>query len=367
MSKLRLKYEILVSGIYPFEGDFEKHGFKIVEKVINDQTIEELWRESAIYFSPFIGMCCYPDHDNNMVYLTFEKEEEIQIDYGEKKEFDVEFTNSYIESLNLFEKVNMLEKAIVLEVNNDIKFPIKMLKVYNLEGELVTILGNFMKLNVPCLLSKDQKRTLEVMKRQNNRLNSVISYEKVTELAQNNKFFKNALSMYHASFSVSDHNVGFTLLVIALESLLSLSTYSKPKKCECCGQIKYAITSTISQNVSIILMDQDDVIKRRIKKLYNVRSKFVHEGIEIRKQDEQEMQEYVRKVLLMYWYVSMHQKTYNHKDIIKEIQSAEYKENLMYQSFLMQLENTSFDEKRTKMLKDIFLKILENSNVIMDE
>lgn len=367
MSKLRLEYEILVSGIYPFKGHFEKNGFKIVEKVINDQIVKHLSRESVIYLSPFIGMCCYSNNDNDTVYLTFQKEEEIQIDYGEKKEYDVEFTNSYIEDLNLFEKVNMLEKTLVLEVNNDIKFPIKMVKVYNLDGELVTILGDFMKLNVPCLLSEDQEKVFEVMKRQNNRLNSGISYEKVAELAQNNKFFKNALSMYHASFSVSDHNVGFTLLVISLESLLGLSTYSKPERCECCNQIKFAITSTISQNVSTILMDQDGVIENRMKKLYRVRSKFVHEGIEIKKQEEQEMQEYVRKVLLMYWFVSMHQTTYNHKDIIKEIQSAEYKENLMYQSFLTKLDNTSFDEKRTKMLKDIFLKILENSKVTKDE
>ena len=132
MSKLKLEYEILVSGIYPFKGYFEKNGFKIVEKVINDQIVKHLSRESVIYLSPFIGMCCYSNNDNDTVYLTFQKEEEIQIDYGEKKEYDVEFTNSYIEDLNLFEKINMLEKTLVLEVNNDIKFPIKMIKVYNL-------------------------------------------------------------------------------------------------------------------------------------------------------------------------------------------------------------------------------------------
>lgn len=87
----------------------------------------------------------------------------------------------------------------------------------------------------------------------------------------------------------------------------------------------------------------------------------------LKKQDEQQMQEYVRKVLLMYWYVSLYKTTYNHEDIIKEIQSAKYKENLMYQSFLTGLDNTPFGEKRTKMLKDIFLRILENSKFIKDE
>ena len=47
-------------------------------------------------------------------------------------------------------------------------------------------------------------------------------------------------------------------------------------------------------------MDQDNSIEKKMKKLYGVRSDFVHKGIEIKKQEEQEMQEYVRKVLLMY-------------------------------------------------------------------
>lgn len=367
MSKLRLEYEILVSGIYPFKGVFEKNGFRIVENTINEELFTTLTKESIVYFSPFIGMCCYPNSAGIPVYLTLQKEEEIEIDYSDKEEYDVDFTNYYINSLELFEPVEVLEKTMVMEVNNDIKFPIKIVRVYDLEGNFVTFHADFMKLNVPSLLSNNQENVLEVIKKQNNRLNSGISYEKVTELARNNKFFTNALSMYHASFSVSDHNVGFTLLVISLEALLGLGTYSKPEKCKCCGQSKYAITSTISQNVSIILMDQDGTIESRIKKLYDVRSKFVHNGTEVRKQDEQEMREYVRKVLLMYWYVSVYQTTYNHKKIIKEIHSAEYKENIMYQYFLTGLDNMSFDEKRTKILKDTFLRILENSKVTKEE
>lgn len=367
MSRLKLKYEILVSGIYPFEGIFEKCGFKIVKNTIDEELFKSLSKESVIYLSPFIGTCCYPDNAGTLVYLTLQKEEVIEIEYGDKEEYDLDFTNQYIESLNLFDAVDMIEKTMVLEVNNDIKFPIKLMKVYDFDGNIVTLLADFMKLNVPCLISNDQKQAMEVMTRQNNRLSSGIFYEKVAELADNNKFFKNALSMYYSSFSVSDHNVGFTLLVISLESLLGLGTYSKPEKCECCGQTKYAITSTISQNVSIILMDQNDTIKHRIKKLYDARSKFVHKGKAIEKHDEQEMQEYVRKVLLMYWCVSMYKTTYKHEDIIKEIQSAEYKENLMYQSFLTGLDNTSFEEKHTKMLKDILLRILENSKVTREE
>ena len=60
----------------------------------------------------------------------------------------------------------------------------------------------------------------------------------------------------------------------------------------------------------------------------------------------------------MYWFVSMDINTYDHKTIINEFKSAEYKENVMYKNFLTGLDNTSFNEKCTKMLNDTFKRIL---------
>lgn len=48
MSKIKLKYEILVSGIYPFEGVFEKYGFKIVENTINEEIFNSLSNASRL-------------------------------------------------------------------------------------------------------------------------------------------------------------------------------------------------------------------------------------------------------------------------------------------------------------------------------
>lgn len=362
MSILKLEYEILVSGIFPFNGNLEKQGFVISQNTVNNDLLDSLAKESVIYLSPFLGMCCYAGSDGSPIYLTFRKDEYIDLDYSGRKEYDVAFTNEYITSQNIFKSVEALEKTMVLEVNNDIKFPIKMVKVYDSNGNFVTLFADFMKLNVPCLLSADPDQALEAMKRQNNRITSGIAYEKVTELASNNKYFKNALSMYHSSFSVSDHNAGFMLLVIAMEALLSLSTYGKTEQCESCGQTKYKISATVSENVSFALLDIDGTIKKRFKQLYNLRSKFAHNGKEVSKQEEQELQEYARKVLLMYWCVSMYRNTYDHKIIIEEIQSAGYRENIMYQNFLTGLDNTSFEEKRAKMLRDTLLQIAKRND-----
>lgn len=362
MSKVKLEYEILISGIYPFTGDFEKCGFTITKNKVDEKLFNNIVKESVIYLSPFFGICQYPDETGTPVYLTFRKEKFIDIDYRDVKEYDVNYTNKFIESLNIFDSIETLEKTMVLEVNNDIKFPIKMVKVFDLDGNLITMTADFIKLNVPSLISNDEAQVLEVMKRQDNRLNFVISYDKVEELSENNKYFKNALSMYHSSFTVSDHQVGFTLLVIALEALLGLGTYEKIEKCEKCNQDKHKITNTISQNVSLILMDQDNTIKNRMKKLYGVRSNYVHRGKEIAKQDEQEIQEYVRKVLLMYWFISMYKSIYEHKSIIAEIQSSKYKEEPIYKHFITGLDNTSFKDKRIKMLKDTFLILKDKHN-----
>lgn len=192
MSIIKLEYEILISGIYPFEGTFEKNGFKIVKNVIDENKFNDICKSGVIYISPFMGICCYPDNTGTSVYLTLQKQEYIEIEYNEKKEFNVAFTNQYLESLNLFNIVEEFEKTMVLEINNDIKFPIKIIKAYKPNGDFITMIGSFMKLNVPCLISNDQMQVFEIMKRQNNRLNSGIAYEKVIELANQNDYFNNA-------------------------------------------------------------------------------------------------------------------------------------------------------------------------------
>lgn len=359
MSILKLEYEVLVSGIYPVEGTLNKCGFELVQKTFDDTILSQLSEKGAIYLSPLMGFCCYPDSNGKPVYLVFQKIEDIEIDFGNDKEYDAATTNRYLEALNLFDAVASLEKSMVLEINNDIKFPITLIKAYDPNGKLVTLLGDFKKLNIPSLLTNDQVQALEKMKRQSNRLNSEISYEGIAKLAAQNNHFKNALAMYHSSFSVSDYKVGFVLLITALEALVSLSTYAKVEQCKTCDQKLYTIRKSVSENVGAILLDQDGAICRRMKKLYDKRSKFLHEGIQdISVQEEQEMQEYVRKVLLMYWCVSMCKGTYVHKDIMNEIKSEGYKKCILYQNFLTMFDNSTFEEKKTKMLRDALVRVL---------
>lgn len=362
MSRLRLDYEILVSGIYPFEGKFEKNGFTMSKNHFNNELISTLVNEGVMYLNPLITNCASNDDTGSQIYLTLQKTEFIDINYNEGQEYNVDFTNKFLQDLDLFAPVCELEKAIVLEVNNDIKFPVKMVKAYDENDHFITVLADIMRLNVPVLIGCDQNHILEAIKRQKNRLNSGFSYEKIEELASNNVFFKNALSMYHSSFSISDHQVGFTLLIVSLESLLGLDTYGKPETCSSCGQKKYKIAATISENVSFILMDSDESIKKRMKKFYTMRSKFVHAGKAIEKTAEQELQEYVRKVLLMYWYASMYKSTFDHKELMGYLRSEEYRDNVITQAFLTALSNSSFEDKRKQIIENIIFSTKKIKN-----
>lgn len=359
MSKLILKYEVLVSGIFPFEGDFLKNGFSLNKVFLDEDLMKKIYESEPIYLSPYIGHCCYNDANGKSACLVFQKEETIDIEYKNVKEYDLDYTNNYLESLNLFDTIDDLEKIMILETGNFIKFPIKYIRVYDETDNLRSFIVDINRINVPSILSDQHDITIVNLNRQNNRLNSHISYDKISELKENNKYFNNALSLYYSSFSVDDECVGFVLLTTALESLLSLSTYSKPVKCESCNQDIYKIGATVSKNTSLVLLD--DTLEAKLKKLYGKRSKFIHEGNrKIEKQDEQEMQEYVRKVLLMYWFASMGKKTFKHKEIIAYIQSKEYQENSMVKSFLIGLENLSFQEKKVRFLTNILEAIVKD-------
>lgn len=360
MSTVRLKYELLVSGIYPFEGDYEKLGFKIVKKHFDEEKINFLKEAGAIYFSPYILICSYVNTDGKPIYLSFEKEEVVEIDYSGTTEYDVKTTSDFIEKKWATDNIESLEQILTLTINNDIKFPVKMVTAYKSDDTFLTIKAEFMRTNAAALLSNDRNVTLEKIKRQENRMFSSFAYEKIIELRDNNKYYKNALSLFYSSYSVNDDVVGFTLLITALESIFSKSTYEAVETCSSCSQPKYKIRQSVSQNVSKILLDSDEKICKKVKALYDKRSGFLHKGERnISKEDYYLLQEYVRNVLLMYWCVSMNIKSFDHKAIMTEIHSDNMHQNFMYNNFLICLDNSSFKEKQAKMIFESIKAILE--------
>lgn len=362
MITLKLKYEILVSGLYPFDSDFSKNGYILKKNNINDEIVNKNYDAGIIYMSPYLGFCTYQDSTSGKtIYLTFEKEKNIEIDLSSTEISDLKILNKKIEELDLFEEVEEFEKILTLQINNNIKFPIKFIKVYDVNDKFLTVLGDFSKINVPSLLCSNEEIFVEKTDRQKYRLTSGFSYEKITELRKNNIFFDRALTLYYSSFSANDEKVGFILLITSLEALLSLSTYATVEKCKSCSQDIYKISATISSNVNHILMGENEAITKIMKKKYSKRSKYLHgEELEISIAEEQELQEYVREVLLMYWNISLSKNTYDHKTIVAEFQTEEYKNNVIYKTFLEALQKQPFEETQKNILKQIFDCIIKN-------
>ena len=225
---------------------------------------------------------------------------------------------------------------------------------------LFSIKAEFIKTNAAALLSNDRNVTLEKMKRLENRMSSGFVYEKILELRDNNEYYKNALSLFYFSYSANDNIVGFTLLITASESIFSKATYEYFEACSTCSQPMYRIRQSVSQNVSKILLDSDEVICKMVKKLYDKRSAFLHKGKrDISTEDYYTLQEFVRNVLLMYWYVSMNINSFEHKAIMAEIHSDNMHQKFMYNNFLIGLDNSSFKEKQAKMIFEFIKAILE--------
>ena len=340
MTKIKLKYEFLVSGIYPFDGEYQKRGYTLIKHIVNDKIYNEYMdNDECIYISPLIVYCVY-SYKGNSVYLTFEKEEIIEL---ESAVCVKEFIKNLTKRKNMVEEGEILEKSLTIELNNFIRFPIKILKIYDINDNLLGVNMNIMRLNVSPLLCSDTESYFERIGRQNCRLNFGLSYDQLAELNKRNSLFKRALNFYFSSFASCDENVGFVLLITALETLFNISTYSEVENCLTCSQPIYNIGETISNNIKLILMDEGGNIKSKIKSMYNKRSNYVHgRRVKISKEDEYNLQEYTRMSLLMYWFISLNISSYEHKKIIAEFQKKDYKQINNYKAFLVMLKEQSF-------------------------
>ena len=124
--------------------------------------------------------------------------------------------------------------------------------------------------------------------------------------------------------------------------------------------VGYKMRVNVSENVGLILRDETSTVTSRMKKLYDKRSNFLHNGNRcIEDSDLRDLQGYTRKVLLMYWFISMTTAKSDHREIVNAFRSDEYMKNVLYNTFLASLSNESFDERKMQIIKGIFDTLLK--------
>ncbi|MFC9600213.1 hypothetical protein ACFTQL_20440 [Peribacillus butanolivorans] len=306
MKKLKLKYEAVVYGLHPMENDYSVDEFVFTQKQIDLTKYEEALNTNPYFANPnLFSWCMQFNGDEKHYYCCFENDNPIEIEVSNNIGASKNRIKKYVEkNLNeLVNKVLYLEKVLRLVTNLDIFIPVIKLEVYDDEMDFIEkffFMQNFSPLNHT---SRFSKNNLEL---QSDRLRFHIRWDLMTEMMSTNKDYSRALEYFNQSFSVNNIPVKLLCLFASLESLFN---YDKEK-----------IAEKVSTYTSKLIFDKDkkDEIYSRIKKLYDERSKYIHgqRTDRITYALYEELKEFVRVVLLNYWFVSMYNEVKNNRQMI---------------------------------------------------
>jgi len=123
-----------------------------------------------------------------------------------------------------------------------------------------------------------------------------------------NSKFKRILRMYLDAFMMMDAETSFVVLSVVLEML-----FGAPN-----GELTYRI----SRGAALFLSsDRSEMrnIHSQIKKLYNIRSKYVHEGRNIDWEKLFELREIIRKIIIFMYERGMNKSDFNFKKFAEEL------------------------------------------------
>ena len=133
------------------------------------------------------------------------------------------------------------------------------------------------------------------------------------------------------SFNPANIGIRVVLLFSALEALFNTT--------------RRKIGKTVAEYSSKILFTTDcekEINVRILKGYYDIRSKFIHgnELDEIMEKDEMYLREIVRKVLLIYYYISFHERIFEPEEMMRFLdENNEGEISEMIKLFLMCLKN----------------------------
>ncbi|MDQ0273477.1 HEPN domain-containing protein [Cytobacillus purgationiresistens] len=342
MKKLKLKYEAVVYGLHPMENDYSVDEFVFKKKQIDLTKYEEALNANPYFANPnLFSWCMQFVGDENHYYCYFENDNPIEIEVSNKNGASKYHIKKYVEKNfnELVNKVLYLEKVLRLVTNLDIFIPVIKLEVYDEEMEFIEkffFMQDFSPLNHT---SRFSKNNLEL---QSDRLRLHIRWDSMTEMMSTNKDYSRALEYFNQSFSVNNIPVKLLCLFASLESLFN---------CD-----KEQIVEKVSTYTSKLIFDKDkkDEIYSRIKKLYDERSKYIHgqRTDRITYALYEELKEFVRVILLNYWFVSMYNEVKNNRQMISFL-DEEKPLNTTTQLAILAIRETDY----TKFYSDVREKL----------
>lgn len=352
---LYYKTKILISGIFPMI-DFKIDGFIEKTALYNENVIDVNNPDYIFYSSGHLLNSIYSCKEKEGNYYEyFENEEMI------KYEVDNELSKNEIEKKILgeqFKKVALLQKKIRLLTGLGITLPVFKTIIYNDKSEFYTFVGG-VNWDISKIAVSDYDDELKNKLEQ--RLHHYIDDSTIINLEEKNVRYKRALNFYLNSFESHDIGIRFTLLFSALESLFNITGDEVTKE-----------VSNYSSNILFLNSKEKNKSKWKISTYYDIRSRYIHgnDGYQLSKEEENELRDYVREILLIYWNISMVYNIYDPHDIKNLINNTK-RDNLDIQVQLfikyMRTPYSKYSELYSQIRSEFLNKnysVLSNKNIM---
>ncbi len=337
MHKVKVRCKCLVSGFPSIEEEYKIGDFKLCYLKLDFKKFKINKNLQEFDLNGFLLFCQYTlESDGNYYINYFENQElfEIELNDDDYKKIQ-ERTNIDIKKYDIIlDKIKTLERKIKLELNIHVAIHIACIEFLD-DNLNVT---NFYNL----LFSKPfWFRLKELDNEFNNNTRFHLNFELINNIK--NERLNRAFEFFYDSFDSDKIEIRYILLFTSLECLFNLNGKD--------------ITETLSNYVAKImsLFDESkyDTVFKRIKKLYKIRSNYIHgsKNVTISSQDEKELRRIVRQVLIFY-YLIFFSKKFSYKkmlDYLNDVDSIDINDRLILKTIL----SKSFEEQQLGVLAEI--------------
>ena len=338
MKKIYYKYKILVNGlctITPYSID----GFTLKTAHFDENILEDKYNDNKdgidVNLNSYLS-CCITDFEK-MSYCYFESDNYEELEVSKKKIINSATVTKLLQAkLEIYNRINDLERKLRLVLNIPVLFQIVCIEFYDEEKNFLTAVQGNRQLSswnrLTYNLDSEEVTKNSMLKIDYNSLKSIENFQ-----------FQRALELYNNSFESEILSNRFIFIFSSFEAIFNLDSED--------------ITEKLSRNSAKLLAEGNkeefDVITSDIKKLYKKRSDYIH-GAKIDgifEEDEKLLRLYVRKIILAYWIIILSTKK-TAKQILQYLNSDE-KLDLNVRIFINVLNASNFNEQKHRVVEII--------------
>ena len=348
--KILYRNKILINGLFPMK-NYSIDGYKEKTATYDESNLDMKKNNNIFYLGGYLLFSLYsPINEKEKYYEYFENDNLFELEIPDDI-YNDDYKRQKIILSRLIERVRLLEKKLRLISNMKIGLPIFEENIYDKNKKFLMNIGYICnKSSLLKIHNYDEEQKKIVLRR----LSTIhMSDNAILKLEEKNNRFKRALMFFNESFLYDNKSISFTLLFSSLESLFNFNVE---------GEKITDIVSEYTSKIFFLTPKKTKEFKYKIIDYYDKRSRFIHgdEPIIINDKIEFNFREIVRKVLLIYWNISIVYDIYNSKELRKLLDNIN-RTNLDFQVQLF-IKYLDKDGKEYRKLYENIRKDLLASN-----